>query len=112
MFQNFVGPTKLSLSSSFQSITVYFTGQKSRVSFAVLAYQRPHLLIIDEGSNHLSMDAVDALIDAIRDFKGKEKSRNLFNHRALRQFVHLTLHCLTGLNRRPSSSKSRPIFRD
>ncbi len=75
---------KLSLYSSFQSITVYFTGQKSRVSFAVLAYQRPHLLIIDEGSNHLSMDAVDALIDAIRDFKGKENLRNIFNHRALR----------------------------
>jgi ATP-binding cassette subfamily F protein 3 len=42
----------------------------SRVSFAVLAYQRPHLLIIDEGSNHLSMDAVDALVQAIQDFKG------------------------------------------
>ena len=42
----------------------------SRVSFAVLAYQRPHLLIIDEGSNHLSMDAVDALIQAIQDFQG------------------------------------------
>lgn len=54
----------------------YFVGQKSRVSFAVLAYQRPHLLIIDEGSNHLSMDAVDALIDAIRDFKGKNSARS------------------------------------
>ena len=42
----------------------------SRVSFAALAYQRPHLLIIDEGSNHLSMDAVDALVQAIQDFKG------------------------------------------
>ncbi|KAL3940613.1 MAG: hypothetical protein SGARI_000897 [Bacillariaceae sp.] len=45
-------------------------GQKSRVSFAVLAYQRPHLLIIDEGSNHLSMDAVDALVQAVQEFKG------------------------------------------
>jgi ATPase subunit of ABC transporter with duplicated ATPase domains len=53
-----------------------FSGQKSRVSFAVLAYQRPHLLIIDEGSNHLSMDAVDALIEAIQDFKGKKSVSN------------------------------------
>ena len=28
------------------------------------------MLIIDEGSNHLSMEAVDALIEAIQDFKG------------------------------------------
>ena len=27
-------------------------------------------LVIDEGSNHLSMEAVDALIEAIQDFKG------------------------------------------
>ena len=26
--------------------------------------------MIDEGSNHLSMEAVDALIEAIQDFKG------------------------------------------
>jgi ATPase subunit of ABC transporter with duplicated ATPase domains len=28
------------------------------------------VLIIDEGSNHLSMEAVDALIEAMQDFKG------------------------------------------
>lgn len=26
--------------------------------------------VIDEGSNHLSMEAVDALVEAIQDFKG------------------------------------------
>ena len=45
-------------------------GQKSRVAFAALAYKKPHILVIDEGSNHLSMDAVDALVEAIQDFKG------------------------------------------
>lgn len=28
------------------------------------------MLIIDEGSNHLSMDAADALVEAVKDFKG------------------------------------------
>jgi ATP-binding cassette, subfamily F, member 3 len=28
------------------------------------------VLVIDEGSNHLSMEAVDALVEAIQDFKG------------------------------------------
>lgn len=45
-------------------------GQKSRVAFAALAYKKPHVLIIDEGSNHLSMEAVDALIDAMNSFSG------------------------------------------
>lgn len=45
-------------------------GQKSRVAFAALAYKKPHVLVIDEGSNHLSMEAVDALVEAVRDFKG------------------------------------------
>lgn len=45
-------------------------GQKSRVAFAALAYKKPHVLVIDEGSNHLSMEAVDALVEAIQDFKG------------------------------------------
>jgi ATP-binding cassette, subfamily F, member 3 len=45
-------------------------GQKSRVAFAALAYKKPHVLVVDEGSNHLSMEAVDALIEAMNDFKG------------------------------------------
>merc|ERR1711957_776422 len=45
-------------------------GQKSRVAFAALAYKKPHVLVIDEGSNHLSMQAVDALIEAVQKFQG------------------------------------------
>jgi len=60
---------------SFIHRVALLSGQKSRVSFAALAYQRPHLLIIDEGSNHLSMDAVDALIQAVQEFKGKKSER-------------------------------------
>lgn len=48
----------------------FYTPQKSRVAFAALAYKKPHVLIIDEGSNHLSMEAVDALVEAVQDFKG------------------------------------------
>ena len=40
------------------------------MAFAALAYKKPHVLIIDEGSNHLSMEAVDALVEAVQDFKG------------------------------------------
>jgi ATP-binding cassette subfamily F protein 3 len=45
-------------------------GQKGLVAFLVLAYKEPHGLVINEGSNHSSMKAVDALVEAIQDFEG------------------------------------------
>ncbi len=68
--RSFLGRFQIQGIDALKPMRLLSGGQKSRVSFAVLAYQRPHLLIIDEGSNHLSMDAVDALVQAIQDFKG------------------------------------------
>ena len=45
-------------------------GQKSRVALSIIAYANPHILIMDEVTNHLDMDAVQALIAALSDFQG------------------------------------------
>jgi ATPase subunit of ABC transporter with duplicated ATPase domains len=70
IIRSFLGKFQIQGVDALKPMRLLSGGQKSRVSFAVLAYQKPHLLIIDEGSNHLSMDAVDALIQAIQQFKG------------------------------------------
>lgn len=53
-----------------QKIAHMSGGQKSRVAFAGLGLNTPHILILDEPSNHLDTAGLDALSDALKNFKG------------------------------------------
>jgi len=45
-------------------------GEKTRLCLALVAVQKPQLLILDEPSNHLDIDSREALIEAINGFPG------------------------------------------
>lgn len=53
-----------------QKMELLSGGQKSRVAFAALCMNQPHILILDEPSNHLDTQGLDALADALINFKG------------------------------------------
>lgn len=45
-------------------------GEKTRLAFAMIAAKNPHLIIMDEPSNHLDFETRASLISAIKSFNG------------------------------------------
>jgi ATPase subunit of ABC transporter with duplicated ATPase domains len=45
-------------------------GEAARLIFAVLAVQKPNVLVLDEPTNHLDMEAIHALVDALKTYAG------------------------------------------
>jgi ATP-binding cassette subfamily F protein 3 len=56
--------------TGLQKMELLSGGQKSRVAFAILSLQNPHMLVLDEPSNHLDIEAMDALSEALQKFQG------------------------------------------
>jgi len=57
-------------SQAKQKIGTLSGGQKARLAIATRVWFRPHLLLLDEPTNHLDMESLDALAQALANFKG------------------------------------------
>ena len=67
---NQLGAFRLPKALALQKISTLSGGQKSRLAFAIIVARRPHILILDEPTNHLDTETVDALIEALKEYKG------------------------------------------
>jgi ATP-binding cassette subfamily F protein 3 len=54
----------------FEPVKPFSGGEKARLVLAMLVYQKPNLLLLDEPSNHLDIQMRHALTVALQDFAG------------------------------------------
>lgn len=69
-YRRHLGAFGITGTTSIQRLELLSGGQKSRVAFACLGLTNPHILVLDEPSNHLDIEAMDALSLALRNFQG------------------------------------------
>lgn len=69
-YRRHLGAFGITGTTGLQKMALLSGGQKSRVAFACLSLTNPHILVLDEPSNHLDIEAMDALSSALRVFQG------------------------------------------
>jgi ATP-binding cassette subfamily F protein 3 len=53
-----------------QTIKTLSGGQRNRVALGCVTYTQPHLLLLDEITNHLDMGSVESIVESLRGFEG------------------------------------------
>ncbi|NRB37312.1 MAG: ATP-binding cassette domain-containing protein [Pseudomonadales bacterium] len=68
--RDFLGSFKIFGDMATESIENFSGGEKARLALAVLAWQKPNLLLMDEPTNHLDIEMREALAEALQKFEG------------------------------------------
>ena len=68
--RNFLGGFGFQGDDALGSIRHFSGGEKARLALAIIAWQKPNLLLMDEPTNHLDLDMREALTLALQGFEG------------------------------------------
>ncbi|CAA0116776.1 putative ABC transporter ATP-binding protein YheS [BD1-7 clade bacterium] len=68
--RDFLGSFRIHGDMAVETIGHFSGGEKARLALALVAYQKPNLLLMDEPTNHLDIEMREALADALQRFEG------------------------------------------
>ena len=68
--RNFLGGFDFRGDQALEGIARFSGGEKARLALALIAWQKPNLLILDEPTNHLDLEMRHALTVALQAFEG------------------------------------------
>lgn len=68
--RDFLGSFRIAGDMAMNSIEKFSGGEKARLSLAIVAWQKPNLLLMDEPTNHLDIEMREALVEALQEFPG------------------------------------------
>ena len=68
--RNFLGKFRFSGDQALSPVGPMSGGEKARLSLALIAWNKPNLLVLDEPTNHLDMATREALTVALSSFEG------------------------------------------
>lgn len=68
--RSYLGSFGISGDRALTPLRVLSGGQRTRFVFAMIMFQHPHVLLLDEPTSHLDMEMTESLIDAIKGFEG------------------------------------------
>lgn len=70
VLRDFLGRFKFSGDMASSPVGPFSGGEKARLALALLAWDKPNLLVLDEPTNHLDMETREALTMALSSFEG------------------------------------------
>jgi len=68
--RRFLGGFDFRGDAALETITRFSGGEKARLALAIIAWQKPNLLMLDEPTNHLDLEMRHALTMALQNFEG------------------------------------------
>jgi ATP-binding cassette subfamily F protein 3 len=68
--RNFLGSFRFNGEMMLQTVASMSGGERARLALAMIAWQKPNLLVLDEPTNHLDLEMRQALAIAIAEFEG------------------------------------------
>jgi ATP-binding cassette subfamily F protein 3 len=68
--RNYLGGFAFSGDAATSPVAPMSGGEKARLALALIVWQKPNLLLLDEPSNHLDVDTREALATALAEFPG------------------------------------------